>query len=179
MDLLRWQSHRYNIDTDKRNIDMTAQDIIDLCGGIDFDCILIIVFTFLLLILIVLYSLYQKFQDEKIVAYAEYSYNNKSIQKLFLQFTDRGFARYSVFYPPDLNSYEKYLITFKGWTAQEVYQKIKEHLESILEEYKNTGAFCESDNHALANFLAEIRFAQDELAQFKRQKIDTKLSDFS
>lgn len=177
MDLLRWQSHRYNIDTDKRNIDMTAQDIIDLCCSTDFFYNPIIVFSFLLLILAVLYYLYQKFQDEK--REVIYSYNNKSIQKLFLQFLDRCSAGYGGVYPPDLDSYEEYLITFKGWTAQEVYQKIKEHLESILEEYKNTGAFCESDNHALANFLAEIRFAKDELDKFERQKIDPKLSDFS
>ena len=135
----------------------------------------------MLILASVLYYLYQKFQDEKIDSYAEYSYNNKSIQKLFLQFLDRCPSKYVLFYPPDLNSYEKYLITFKGWTAQEVYQKIKEHLESILEEYKNTGACCESDNHALANFLAEIKFASDELYEVDRQKekIDTKLSDFS
>lgn len=157
---------------------MTAQDIIDLwCNGFYNT---IIVCTFLLLILAsVLYYLYQKFQDEKIDSYAEYSYNNKSIQKLFLQFLDRCPSKYVLFYPPDLNSYEKYLITFKGWTAQEVYQKIKEHLESIIEEYINTGAFNESDNHALSNFLAEIKFANDELDKFKRQKIDPKLSDFS
>ena len=165
---------------------MTAQDIIDLCCGIDFDCILIIVFTFLLLILIVLYSLYQKFQDEK--RYEKlYSvsalYNRKSIRKLYSQFLKRlGIIddfRFSMPFWLNLDSYEKYLITFKGWTTQEVYQKIKEHLESIIEEYKNTGAFNESDNHALSNFLAEIRFAQDELDKFERQKIDTKLSDFS
>lgn len=151
---------------------MTAQDIIDLC------CV---VFSFLLLILAVLYYLYQKFQDEK-----EYSYNNKSITKLYSQFLERfpvWIAVFGFFNHPDLDSYEEYLITFKGWTAQEVYQKIKEHLESILEEYKNTGAYCESDNHAIANFLAEIKFASDEVGRqkdkFKRQKIDTKLSDFS
>ena len=163
---------------------MTAQDIIDLCCSTDFFYNPIIVFSFLLLILAVLYYLYQKFQDEKIDSYKikYYSYNNKSIQKLYLQFIDRCSARYGD-YPPDLDSYEEYLITFKGWTAQEVYQKIKEHLESIIEEYKNTGAFNESDNHALSNFLAEIKFASDEVNRqkdkFKRQKIDTKLSDFS
>ena len=161
---------------------MTAQDIIDLCCGIDFDCILIIVCTFLLLILIVLYSLYQKFQDEKreVVCSYDYSYINKSIQKLYSQFLDccPGFA---LFLPldsalHDLDSYAKYLITFKGWTAQEVYQKIKEHLENIIKEYINTGEFF--DNHALSNFLDEIRFVNDELAKFERQKLYTKLSDF-
>ena len=150
---------------------MTSQDIIDL--------LIIVCPALLIIILAVSCDLYQKFQDEKIDSYAEYSYNNKSIQKLFLQFLDRCPSKYVLFYPPDLNSYEKYLITFKGWTAQEVYQKIKEHLESIIEEYKNTGAFNESDNHALSNFLAEIKFANDELDKFKRQKIDPKLSDFS
>ena len=158
---------------------MTAQDIIDLWCSIDFFN-QIIVFSFLLLILAVpvLYYLYQKFQDEK-----RYSiqYNNKSITKLYSQFLERSLVFEWSINPPffDLDSYEKYLITFKGWTAQEVYQKIKEHLESILEEYKNTGKYDESNNHALANFLAEIRFAQDELDKFERQKIDTKLSDFS
>lgn len=147
---------------------------------IDFDYNEIIVFSFLLLILAVpcCYYLYQKFQDEK-----GYSYNNKSITKLYSQFLERSWVFVFSFHHPDLDSYEKYLITFKGWTAQEVYQKIKEHLESILEEYKNTGAYCESDNHALANFLAEIKFASDEVGRqkvkFDRQKIDTKLSDFS
>ena len=164
---------------------MTAQDIIDLWCSTDFFYIPIIVCTFLFLILPVSYYLYQKFQDEK-----RYSkYNNKSITKLYSQFLERfpvWFAVFGFFNHPDLDSYEEYLITFKGWTAQEVYQKIKEHLESILEEYKNTGKYDESDNHALANFLAEIRFAQDELDKFEdeldkfeRQKIDPKLSDFS
>ena len=151
---------------------MTSQDIIVL---------LIIVCPALLIIIC---NLYQKFQDENI--YSLDKYYNKSINKLYSQFLERSEVYEWYIYPPDLNSYEKYLITFKGWTAQEVYQKIKEHLESILEEYKNTGAFCESDNHALANFLAEIKFASDELDKFKRQKdkferqkIDTKLSDFS
>ena len=156
---------------------MTAQDIIDLCCSTDFFYNPIIVFSFLLLILAaVSYYLYQKFQDEK-----EYSiqYNNKSITKLYSQFLERSSVIEWSIYNPDLDSYEEYLITFKGWTAQEVYQKIKEHLESILEEHKNTGAFNESDNHALSNFLAEIKFAQDKLDKFERQKIDTKLSDFS
>ena len=168
---------------------MTAQDIIDLCCSIDFFYNPIIVCAFLLLILAVSCYLYQKFQDEKreVVCSYDYSYNNKSIQKLYSQFLDR--CPVFAFFRPldsdshDLDSYAKYLITFKGWTAQEVYQKIKEHFESILEEYKNTGAFHESDNHALANFLAERKFASDELYRqkdkFKRQKIDTKLSDFS
>ena len=159
---------------------MTAQDIIDLCCSTDFFYSTIIVCAFLLIILAVpCCYLHQKFQDEKIDSYAEYSYNNKSIQKLFLQFLERSTVFGCSMRYPDLDSYEEYLITFKGWTAQEVYQKIKEHFESILEEYKNTGAFNESDNHALSNFLAEIRFAQDELDKFERQKIDTKLSDFS
>ena len=158
---------------------MTAQDIIDLwCNGFYNT---IIVCTFLLLILAsVLYYLYQKFQeylDEK--RELKFSYNNKSITKLYSQFLERSEVFEWYIYPPDLDLYEEYLITFKGWTAQEVYQKIKEHLESIIEEYKNTGAFNESDNHALSNFLAEIKFANDELDKFKRQKIDPKLSDFS
>ena len=158
---------------------MTAQDIIDLCCNIDFFNISIIVCTFLVLIAVVpCYLLFQEYLDEK----REFSYNNKSITKLYSQFLERSEV-FGLFYPPDLDSYEEYLITFKGWTAQEVYQKIKEHLESILKEYKNTGAFCESDNHALSNFLAEIKFASDEVNRqkdkFERQKIDTKLSDFS
>ena len=155
---------------------MTAQDIIDLWCSTDF--LIIVCPALLIIILAVSCDLYQKFQDKK-----EYSisvqYNNKSITKLYSQFLERSTVfRCSMRYP-DLNSYEEYLITFKGLTAQEVYQKIKEHLESIIEEYKNTGAYCESDNHAIANFLAEIRFAQDELCAVDRQKIDTKLSDFS
>ena len=151
---------------------MTSQDIIYL--------LIIVCPALLIIILAVSCDLYQKFQDEK---ECSRHYNNKSITKLYSQFLERSEVFGLSIYPPDLNSYEKYLITFKGWTAQEVYQKIKEHLESILEEYKNTGAFCESDNHALANFLAEIRFASDEVDRqknkFKRQKIDPKLSDFS
>ena len=182
MDLLRWQSHRYNIDTNKRNIDMTAQDIIDLHYSLMlyngfYSTIIVCSFLFLILAA-VSYYLYQKFQDEKIDSYN----NNKSINKLYSQFLERfpvWFAVFGFFNHPDLDSYEEYLITFKGWTAQEVYQKIKEHLESILEEYKNTGKYDESNNHALSNFLAEIRFAQDELCAVDRQKIDTKLSDFS
>ena len=167
---------------------MTAQDIIDLwCNGFYNT---IIVCTFLLLILAsVLYYLYQKFQEyldekryEKLYSVSAL-YNRKSIRKLYSQFLKRlGIIddfRFSMPFWLNLDSYEEYLITFKGWTAQEVYQKIKEHLESIIEEYKNTGAFNESDNHALSNFLAEIKFANDELDKFKRQKIDTKLSDFS
>ena len=155
---------------------MTAQNIIDLWCSTDF--LIIVCPALLIIILAVSCDLYQKFQDKK-----EYSisvqYNNKSITKLYSQFLERSTVfRCSMRYP-DLNSYEEYLITFKGLTAQEVYQKIKEHLESIIEEYKNTGAYCESDNHAIANFLAEIRFAQDELCAVDRQKIDTKLSDFS
>ena len=158
---------------------MTAQDIIDLCCNIDFFNISIIVWTFLVLIAVVpCYLLFQEYLDEK----REFSYNNKSITKLYSQFLERSEV-FGLFYPPDLDSYEEYLITFKGWTAQEVYQKIKEHLESIIEEYKNTGKYDESDNHALANFLAEINFASGELHKFesqkKRQKIDTKLSNFS
>ena len=166
---------------------MTSQDIIDLWYSTDSFYNQIILFSFLLLIILaVLYYLYQKFQDEK--RYEKlYSvsalYNRKSIRKLYSQFLKRlGIIddfRFSMPFWLNLDSYEKYLITFKGWTAQEVYQKIKEHLESIIEEYINTGAFNESDNHALSNFLAEIRFAQDELNKFERQKIDTKLSDFS
>ena len=166
---------------------MTAQDIIDLHYSLMlyngfYSTIIVCSFLFLILAA-VSYYLYQKFQDEK-----EYSiqYNNKSITKLYSQFLEHfpvWFAVFGFFNHPDLDSYEEYLITFKGWTAQEVYQKIKEHLESILEEYKNTGAFCKSDNHALANLLAEIKFASDELDKFEsqkeRQKIDTKLSDFS
>ena len=148
---------------------MTSQDIIDL--------LIIVCPALLIIILAVSYDLYQKFQDENSYSLDEF-YNNKSINKLYSQFLERSEV-FGAFYPPDLDSYEEYLITFKGWTAQEVYQKIKEHLESIIEEYKNTGAYCESDNHALANFLAEIRFAQDKLAKFDRQKIDTKLSNFS
>ncbi len=169
---------------------MTAQDIIDLWCSTDFLIIIIIACTVPLLIIVVENYLDQKFQDEK--RYEKlYSvsalYNRKSIRKLYSQFLKRlGIIddfRFSMPFWLNLDSYEEYLITFKGWTAQEVYQKIKEHLESILEEYKNTGAYCESDNHALANFLAEIKFASDELYRqkdkFKRQKIDTKLSDFS
>ena len=166
---------------------MTSQDIIDLWYSTDSFYNQIILFSFLLLIILaVLYYLYQKFQDEK--RYEKlYSvsalYNRKSIRKLYSQFLKRlGIIddfRFSMPFWLNLDSYEEYLITFKGWTAQEVYQKIKEHLESIIEEYINTGAFNESDNHALSNFLAEIRFAQDELNKFERQKIDTKLSDFS
>ena len=160
---------------------MTAQDIIDLwCNG--FYNTIIVCTSLLLILASVLYYLYQKFQaylDEK----REFSYNNKSINKLYSQFLERAGGFEWCIYHPDLDSYEEYLITFKGWTAQEVYQKIKEHLESILKEYKNTGAFCESDNHALSNFLAEIKFASDEVNRqknkFKRQKIDPKLSDFS
>ena len=157
---------------------MTAQDIIDLCCNTYFLYILIIACTVLLLILVVENYLDQKFQDENRYSLDEY-YNNKSINKLYSQFLERSEVFEWSIYPPDLDSYEEYLITFKGWTAQEVYQKIKEHLESILEEYKNTGKYDESNNHALANFLAEIRFAKDELDKFERQKIDTKLSDFS
>ena len=168
---------------------MTAQDIIDLHYSLMlyngfYSTIIVCSFLFLILAA-VSYYLYQKFQDENRYSLDEY-YNNKSINKLYSQFLERSLVFEWSIYPPDLDSYEEYLITFKGWTAQEVYQKIKEHLESILEEYKNTGAYCESDNHALSNFLAEIRFAQDELYEvdrqkdkFERQKIDTKLSDFS
>ena len=156
---------------------MTSQDIIDLCCNTYFLYILIISCTVPLLILVVENYLDQKFQDENRYSLDEY-YNNKSINKLYSQFLERSEV-FGLFYPPDLDSYEEYLITFKGWTAQEVYQKIKEHLESIVEEYINTGAFNESDNHALSNFLAEIKFANDELDKFKRQKIDPKLSDFS
>ena len=159
---------------------MTAQDIIDLCCTNGFYSTIIVCSFLLLILATVSCYLYQKFQeylDEK--RELEFSHNNKSINKLYSQFLERSLVFEWSIYTPDLDSYEEYLITFKGWTAQEVYQKIKEHLESILEEYKNTGAFCESDNHALANFLAEIKFANDELDKFQRQKIDPKLSDFS
>lgn len=162
---------------------MTAQDIIDLHYSLMlyngfYSTIIVCSFLFLILAA-VSYYLYQKFQDKKRYSISV-QYNNKSITKLYSQFLERPlvFDEPSMRYP-DLDSYEEYLITFKGWTAQEVYQKIKEHLESILEEYKNTGNCDESDNHAIANFLAEIRFAQDELCAVDRQKIDTKLSDFS
>ena len=158
---------------------MTAQDIIDLCCSTDF--LIIVCPALLIIILAVSCDLYQKFQDEKRYSISV-QYNNKSITKLYSQFLERFPVWVSVFgffNHPDLDSYEEYLITFKGWTAQEVYQKIKEHLESIIEEYINTGASDESDNHAIANFLAEIRFAQDELCAVDRQKIDPKLSDFS
>lgn len=161
---------------------MTAQDIIDLCCTNGFySTIIVCSFSFLILAVVSCY-LYQKFQDENGYSISV-QYNNKLITKLYSQFLERSCVVEWSIHPPDLNSYEEYLITFKGWTAQEVYQKIKEHLERILEEYKNTGAYCESDNHALANFLAEIKFAKDELYcqkdKFERQKIDTKLSDFS
>ena len=169
---------------------MTAQDIIDLHYSLMlyngfYSTIIVCSFLFLILAA-VSYYLYQKFQEEK--RYEKlYSvsalYNRKSIRKLYSQFLKRlGIIddfRFRMPFWLNLDSYEEYLITFKGWTAQEVYQKIKEHLESIIEEYKNTGKSDESNNHALSNFLAEIRFAQDELDKFERQKIDPKLSDFS
>ena len=169
---------------------MTAQDIIDLWCTNDFYSTIIVCAFLLLILAVTCYYLYQKFQDKK--RYEKlYSvsalYNRKSIRKLYSQFLKRlGIIddfRFSMPFWLNLDSYEEYLITFKGWTAQEVYQKIKEHLESILEEYKNTGAYCESDNHALSNFLAEIKFASNEVGRqkdkFERQKIDTKLSNFS